>query len=432
MTSPIGVCTDGGSKVFVADSNGQTVHVFDLDSRRYGRWEPPEKFGLPVALAWDGAGSRLLVSDSVAACVYAFDASGAMTAKLGAGALKRPAGIASDAGGRVFVADVGGAPGHPARQRRRGDHAPGRARHGSGHVQLPDQPRAGSPRPPVRQRHAQLPRAGLRARPQADPPDRAAGRPARLFRPAQGRGGRSRRARLRGGCAVRGGAALHARGAVAPVGRARGRGPGEFWLPAGIHIDAKGRVWIADSYNQRVQVFQYLRRTDGGTAGRAKHGAWTGREGGSHSQFVNQRGWRRWGRLFAAAGATAQVVSVVNSPHDLSAGSAAQRARRQRGSGLHLLPHAAQRLAHRAAVEPRHVAPGLLGLHQPLPGRQARASPPAIPSSASPVTTAPSRWGACSAAPRPIPMAGGVVTMPRARAISAPTLRDDHPISFQL
>ena len=48
------------------------------------------------------------------------------------------------------------------------------------------------------------------------------------------------------------------------VGR-EGRGPGEFWLPAGIHIDAKGRVWIADSYNQRVQVFQYL--GDGVTAG---------------------------------------------------------------------------------------------------------------------------------------------------------------------
>jgi DNA-binding beta-propeller fold protein YncE len=37
-----------------------------------------------------------------------------------------------------------------------------------------------------------------------------------------------------------------------------GRGPGEFWLPAGIFIDTHNRIWIADSYNRRVQVFDYL------------------------------------------------------------------------------------------------------------------------------------------------------------------------------
>ncbi|MHC4423001.1 MAG: hypothetical protein ACYS1E_20790 [Planctomycetota bacterium] len=29
-------------------------------------------------------------------------------------------------------------------------------------------------------------------------------------------------------------------------------------MPAGIHIDPSDRIWIADSYNRRVQVFQYL------------------------------------------------------------------------------------------------------------------------------------------------------------------------------
>ena len=36
---------------------------------------------------------------------------------------------------------------------------------------------------------------------------------------------------------------------------ARGGAPGEFWLPTGIFIDA-GRIWVADSYNGRVQVFR--------------------------------------------------------------------------------------------------------------------------------------------------------------------------------
>jgi len=37
-----------------------------------------------------------------------------------------------------------------------------------------------------------------------------------------------------------------------------GDGPGEFSLPSGITIDDRDRIWVADSYNRRVQVFQYL------------------------------------------------------------------------------------------------------------------------------------------------------------------------------
>ena len=40
------------------------------------------------------------------------------------------------------------------------------------------------------------------------------------------------------------------------VGR-EGRGVGEFWLPAGIFIDQSDRIWIADTYNRRIQVFEY-------------------------------------------------------------------------------------------------------------------------------------------------------------------------------
>lgn len=37
----------------------------------------------------------------------------------------------------------------------------------------------------------------------------------------------------------------------------RGTGPGEFWLPSGLAIDGD-RIYVADSYNRRVQVFRYL------------------------------------------------------------------------------------------------------------------------------------------------------------------------------
>ncbi len=37
-----------------------------------------------------------------------------------------------------------------------------------------------------------------------------------------------------------------------------GQAPGEFWLPAGIDVDEEDRVYVVDSYNARLQVFQYL------------------------------------------------------------------------------------------------------------------------------------------------------------------------------
>jgi hypothetical protein len=36
-----------------------------------------------------------------------------------------------------------------------------------------------------------------------------------------------------------------------------GGGLGELQLPAGLWIDAGDRIYLADSYNQRVQVFQF-------------------------------------------------------------------------------------------------------------------------------------------------------------------------------
>lgn len=38
-----------------------------------------------------------------------------------------------------------------------------------------------------------------------------------------------------------------------------GHDRGEFWLPSAIFIDGRDRIYISDSYNQRVQVFQYLK-----------------------------------------------------------------------------------------------------------------------------------------------------------------------------
>lgn len=266
MTSPMGVTTDGASRVFVADGNGQALHVFDLDTRRYARWQPREGFSMPVAVAWDASASRVLVSDSVAGCVFAFDSTGAVSARLGEGTLRRPAGLAVAGDGRVFIADVG------AHQIVVLDHAGAEvARVGE---------RGSSPGAFNYPTNVALDREGnlyvsdsLNFRVQVFGPD---------LRPVLQIG---RQGDLPGYFAQPKGVAIDPDGHVYVVdanfeavqiftGQGRlllsvgreGRGPGEFWLPAGIHIDPKGRVWIADSYNQRVQVFQYLGGGPGGAA----------------------------------------------------------------------------------------------------------------------------------------------------------------------
>jgi DNA-binding beta-propeller fold protein YncE len=36
-----------------------------------------------------------------------------------------------------------------------------------------------------------------------------------------------------------------------------GGDPGQFWLPNGIAIGSNNEIYVADSYNQRIQVFKY-------------------------------------------------------------------------------------------------------------------------------------------------------------------------------
>ncbi|MHC5159409.1 MAG: 6-bladed beta-propeller, partial [Planctomycetota bacterium] len=40
---------------------------------------------------------------------------------------------------------------------------------------------------------------------------------------------------------------------------AEGTGPGDFWLPSGIFISDDDRIYVADSFNKRIQVFDYLK-----------------------------------------------------------------------------------------------------------------------------------------------------------------------------
>ncbi|MHC4413762.1 MAG: 6-bladed beta-propeller [Planctomycetota bacterium] len=261
MLSPYAVCTDGSDRLFVADSNAQTVHVFDLDSRRYEQWQPdPQEtsFSQPVGVAFDGS-RRLLVSDAVASTIFVFASDGTYLGDFGREYLSRPCGLAVDAAtGRIFVADA------------------------AAHQVLVFNPEGALV--------AQIGRRGTGLGEFNFPTNVALDIDGRLFvsdslnfrvqvfdstlEPIRQIGGHGD---LPGYFSQPKGVALDSDGHLYVVdahfeavqvfdtegrllltfGR-EGQASGEFWLPAGIHIDANDRIWVADTYNRRVQVFQYL------------------------------------------------------------------------------------------------------------------------------------------------------------------------------
>jgi sugar lactone lactonase YvrE len=261
MLTPFALCTDGGDRLFVADSNGQTVHVFDLKTRLYQQWTLPDnrRFAQPVGIAYDAAGHRLFVSDSVAQSVYVLDDAGKLLAEWRAGAFERPTGIAWDAANRrLFVADalahqvVVLADAGDVRQRlgQRGE-ALGEfnfptavALDGTGRLYVCDalnwRVQVFAPDlKPLRQIGKKGDMPGYFSQPKGLATDTeghlyvldAHFEGLQIFDPS---------------------------GNLLLIFGEEGHNPGQFWLPTGIFIDGKNRIWIADSYNRRVQVFDYL------------------------------------------------------------------------------------------------------------------------------------------------------------------------------
>ena len=264
MLTPMAVCTDGKSRLFVADSNAQLVHVFDLDTRKYAQWKPAKDavFSQPVGVAWDPAGQRLLVSDSAAATVFVFDNAGNLTAQWSGDRSQRPCGIAVDAPrNRVLVVDTGT---HELLELSPAGDVTRRVGHRGGALGEFNYPT-----------HLAVDRVGrvyvsdtLNFRVQQFSPD---------LKPLRQIGSHGD---LPGYFAAPKGVATDSENHVYVIDAQfesvqifddhgqllldfgeEGTPPAEFWLPNGIFIDPADRIWVADSYNRRVQVFDYHRQT---------------------------------------------------------------------------------------------------------------------------------------------------------------------------
>ena len=261
MLTPFAVCTDGESRLFVADSNAQTVHVFDMQTRQYARWSPPrpKRFAQPVGVAFDPERGRLFVSDSVAATIHVFNAKGKHLGQTLPNLFARPTGIYYDvrskrllvtdtAAHNVTVCSPGGEP--ITKFGQRGDRL-GEFNYptsvtvdSNGIVYVCDAlnhriQQFDADYRPVRQIGSKGDLPGYFSQPKAVACDSqnhlyvvdAHFEAVQIF-DSEGR-------------------------LLLNFGE-EGHSPGQFWLPTGILIDARDRIWVADDYNRRVQVFQYL------------------------------------------------------------------------------------------------------------------------------------------------------------------------------
>lgn len=107
---PLGVAARGG-RVYVTDTEGRRVHVFDAARRRFFTfgYRLEGELKKPAGIAVDHRGN-VYVADVTARRVIRYDAFGLFSKVFGGGAeLERPTGVAvSPSGDRVYVVDTGG------------------------------------------------------------------------------------------------------------------------------------------------------------------------------------------------------------------------------------------------------------------------------------------------------------------------------------
>ncbi len=257
LVRPTGVAASG-ARVAVADPGAGVVQVYDLAERRalaLGRCGDAALVE-PVSVAF--LAGHIYVSDAAASRIDAFDGDGACTGGWRLAPGSRPAGLAADEQrGRLYVADAGA---HQVlafdpqgteilRFGRRGagagefNYPTWIAVDGAGHLYVTD---------------------ALNFRVQSfDESGKALGR-------FGGQGDGSGDLARPKGIAVDGGGHIFlvdalfdavqmfdGEGRYLMVFGERGRGAGHFWLPSGVAV-AGDRIYVADSYNQRVQVFRFL------------------------------------------------------------------------------------------------------------------------------------------------------------------------------
>lgn len=267
LVTPYGVAADGKGRIWVADTQAGVVHLFDLARQQvsYITTAGEERLVSPLGVAYDEKSGRLYVSDSQLKQVFALDEGGRLLgARNPPEGYGRPAGLATDQQGNLYVVDVL----KGSVEIFSGDGA---------HLR-----RVTSTHPPEGGFH-------LPSNVFVDPGGRIYVTDSMNFRIemfdpegsslgtiGQVGDGPGSFARPRGLAVDSEGHIYVADAAFDTIqifdsaGRLLlffgepGKKPGQFSLLAGLFFDGSDRLYAVDAYNQRIQIFQYIRSDDSG------------------------------------------------------------------------------------------------------------------------------------------------------------------------
>ena len=252
---------DRAGRVLVTDVSRNAVFVFDEAAGKLHVWNraaPGLPFAAPIGIV-QGAGEEILVADAELGRVFRLGPDGSPRGEFGRGQLQRPTGIARDAAaGRIFVADTHG---HDIKVFDDAGNLLdtwGRRGEGPGELNFPIHL--------AMSEGTLLVSDAMNARVQGF--DRA-GKP--VLRVGQ-------RGLYVGNLVRPKGVAADDEGNIyvvesmhdtlvifdrkgqllMSIGSTEQDASGRFYLPAGVWVDSRNRVFVADMFNGRVAVFQFL------------------------------------------------------------------------------------------------------------------------------------------------------------------------------
>ena len=263
MIRPYGVCTDNNKKLFIADTGGAKIHIFNMEDGYYSVVEGNEKAVLISPIGVVHVDGYLYITDSEQGQVFELDLKKKKIRKWSLFQFGRPTGIAYDSGTHLFyisdtaahqivVLDRNGSEKFRIGQRGVG---PGEFNFPTdiwvdevkGRVYVTD---------------------SLNARIQIFSTD---GDYIRKFGQAGDTPGSFSKPK---GVAVDQHGHIFVCDALFDAvqifdeqGRIllsfgeTGSKPGQFWMPSGIFIDKQSNIYVADTYNRRIQVFRELNNT---------------------------------------------------------------------------------------------------------------------------------------------------------------------------
>ena len=260
LLAPSAVAIDQSERLFVTDSAGAVVHVFDLNKRTYKQFAAlsgEEKLLKPVGLTI--VDNRIYVVDSILRKVCVFDNKGKFIFSFGGERFLRPSGIAySQEDEIVYVADTAG---HTIDVFTKG---------GKFIEQIGSRGMlAGKFNFPT---HLWVDKSGrLYVSDTLNYRIQVFSREHRFLQMFGRQGDRPGYFAHPCGVATDGFGNIYVtdkqfenvqvfdqQGRILLAFGQEGTHPGQFWLPAGLFIDSRNRIYVADSFNKRIQVFELV------------------------------------------------------------------------------------------------------------------------------------------------------------------------------